>query len=40
MNAENVVKEFSQPHIGVGKKKLMNDIKAILGYSRGFGTQS
>ena len=31
MNAENVVKEFSQPHIGGGKKKLKNDIEAILG---------
>ena len=33
MNAENVVKDFSQPHIGGGKKKLMNDIETILGYS-------
>ena len=40
MNAENVVKEFSQPHIGGGKKKLMNDIEAILGYCHVFGTQS
>ena len=31
MNAENVVKELSQPHIGGGKKKLMNDIEAIFG---------
>ena len=34
MNAENVVKDLSQPHIGGGKKKLMNDTVAILGYSR------
>ena len=40
MNAENVVKDFSQPHIGGGKKRLKNDIEAILGYSRVFGTQS
>ena len=40
MNAENVVKDFSQSHIGGGEKKLMNDIEVIFGYSRVFGTQS
>ena len=31
MNAENVVKDFSQPHIGGREKKLMNDNSHVFG---------